>query len=205
MRKRRRSGLEPGLNTEEREGKRAAAGVEIDKDGLGTGGFNLNLMGAFKGGGDGRKLRREAAPVLWCVFKRGVDGGGAREVGEMAGRARLAGMQGSRPEVGGGADGWAPPVIDHVREREASGRWRACWAGSRELGRGGKEGGEEDGVLRGFLGQAGPAEINGPEERRGERGWPGFLLFLTFLNPFQTLNSFQSLNTSNLLQVFKLF
>jgi hypothetical protein len=168
MRKRRRSGLELGLNTEEREGKRAAAGVEIAKDGHGTGGFNLNSMGALKGG-NGRKLRREAAPVLRCVFKRGIDGGGAREGGETAGRARLAGMQGSRPEVGGGADGWAPPVGDHVREREGSRRWRACWAGSRELGRGGKEGGEEDGGLCGFLGQGGPAEINGPEERRGER------------------------------------
>jgi hypothetical protein len=53
---------------------------------------------------------------------------------------------------------WAPPVGDHMREREGSGRWRwrACWAGSRELGCGGKEGGEEDGGLRGFMGQAGP-------------------------------------------------
>jgi hypothetical protein len=38
---------------------------------------------------------------------------------------------------------WAPPVGDHMREREGSGRWRAYWAGSRELGRGGKEWGEE--------------------------------------------------------------
>jgi hypothetical protein len=35
---------------------------------------------------------------------------------------------------------WALPVGDHVREREGSGRWRDCWAESRELGRGGKEG-----------------------------------------------------------------
>jgi hypothetical protein len=38
---------------------------------------------------------------------------------------------------------WAPPVGDHMREREGSGRWQACWARSGELSRGGekKEGG----------------------------------------------------------------
>jgi hypothetical protein len=71
MRKRRRSGLEPGLNTEEREGKRAAAGVEIDKDGLGTGGFNLNLMGAFKGGGRKEIKERGGSGALVCIQEGG--------------------------------------------------------------------------------------------------------------------------------------
>jgi hypothetical protein len=62
--------------------------VEIANDGHSTGGFDLNSMGALKGG-NGRKLRREAVPVLRCVFKRGIDGGSAREGGETAGRARL--------------------------------------------------------------------------------------------------------------------
>jgi hypothetical protein len=87
-------------------------------------------------------------------------------------------MQGSWPEVGGGADGWDPPVGDHVREREGSGRWRACWAGSRDLGRGGKEGGEEDGGLR------------GPEERRGERGVKSFLFFFNLFKSFSNFKLF---------------
>jgi hypothetical protein len=52
-------------------------------------------------------------------------------------------------------------------------------AGPRREGRG-----EEDGGLRGFLGQAGPAEINGPEESRGERGVGKVFSFLK--KPFQT-------------------
>jgi hypothetical protein len=116
-------------------------------------------------------------PALHCLLMAAIEGGEVRETRGNGRRARPAGMQGSWPEVGGGADGWAPPVGDHVREREGSGRWRACWAGSRDLGRGGKEGGEEDGGLRGFLGQAGPAEIKGPEERRGERGVRSFSFF----------------------------
>jgi hypothetical protein len=65
MRKRRRSGLELDLNTEEREGKRAAAGVEIAKDGHDTGGFNLNSMGALKGGKEIKERGGSGASV--CI------------------------------------------------------------------------------------------------------------------------------------------
>jgi hypothetical protein len=34
---------------------------------------------------------------------------------------------------------WASPVDDHMTEREGSGRWRACWARSGVLGRGGEK------------------------------------------------------------------
>jgi hypothetical protein len=108
MRKRRRTGLELGLYTEEREGKRAAAGVEIANDGHGTGGFDLNSRGALKGG-NGKKLRREAASVLGCVFKRGIDGRSAREGGETAGRARLLRL--------------------HTKQRGTRGGRRICHAG----------------------------------------------------------------------------
>jgi hypothetical protein len=67
MRKRRRSGLELGLYTEEREGKRAAVGVEIAKDGHGTGGFNLNSMGALKGGKRKELKERGGSGASVCI------------------------------------------------------------------------------------------------------------------------------------------
>jgi hypothetical protein len=151
MQKRRRIGLELGLYTEEREGKRAAAGVEIANDGHDTGGFDLNSMGALKGG-NGRKLRREAALVLRYVFKRGLMAGARGKAGKRPSGRDCCDSTRSRgePEVEGGADGRAPLVSE-----------------KREGGRGGA----------GRAGAPGPEECVGPavcKERRkgrGEMGW----------------------------------
>jgi hypothetical protein len=82
--------------------------------------------------------------VLQCALTTRIESGRARDAGE--GRRRHPDRKQrrwGRLEVREGADMWAPPVGDHMREREGSGRWRACWARSGELGRDGekKEGG----------------------------------------------------------------
>jgi hypothetical protein len=68
---------------------------------------------------------------------------------------------------------WAPPVGDHMREREGSGRWRA---GSRELGRGGRKG-----------------------EKRGRGLGRSFLFFkLLFFKLSKVLNSFKTFSSFKL-------
>jgi hypothetical protein len=76
--------------------------------------------------------------VLMCSRwgGEGVRGGRGGGAGVRAGRRRRGGRKGrARPEVEGGADRWAPPVGDRVREREGREAERAGlgqnlrWAG----------------------------------------------------------------------------
>jgi hypothetical protein len=50
--------------------------------------------------------------VLHYALKRGIEGGAVREAGETAGRRAVFAKQGSRPEVGGGANQRGPAGSD---------------------------------------------------------------------------------------------
>jgi hypothetical protein len=141
--------------------------------------------------GNGRNLRREAAPVLRCVFKRRIDGGARGKAGKSAGGGALLrnrGEEKGRLEEEGRADGRARVGSERREEGEgevgrrgAVGQKSWGWATRAERGRG-----------KGLLGWA---------ERRGrERGF-GKELSSFFSNPFfklsKVLNSFKTFHLLN--------
>jgi hypothetical protein len=76
------------------------------------------------------KLRRGVNLRLNCAFEVRIEEGRCGRWEGTAGGGVCFGNRGDGGwlEVGEGADMWAPPVGDHMRERE----WR--WAGAAELG-----------------------------------------------------------------------
>jgi hypothetical protein len=70
-----------------RKGEELAAGAEKCHQWPGHRRLRFEFNGCLEGG-NGRKLRREAAPLLRCVFKRGIDGGARGKAGKLAGGRR---------------------------------------------------------------------------------------------------------------------